>query len=295
MSHAEPIEQVLALHCAGARAWGILTHPPAGTPVMPVLVLIAVGGPQYRVGSHRQFVQLARAMARRGYRSLRFDYLGMGDSEGELRNFEQVAEDFGMGADALWQACPGANGIVVWGLCDAASAAMMFATADARVIGLAAVNPWARSATSLSAVHVRHYYLARVLQRDFWAKLVRGRLNWRRSIGTLLDNLRQMRRRDGPASNPNDGGPFQHRMARGLAGFRGRLLLIVSGNDLTAKEFFQYTASAPEWRVLLARANVSRCDIAEADHTLSRRSWSERAEAATIDWLQSFADAPSNA
>ena len=37
----------------------------------------------------------------------------------------------------------------------------------------------ARSEASLAATHVRHYYLARVRQREFWAKVVRGGVLWR--------------------------------------------------------------------------------------------------------------------
>ena len=48
-----------------------------------------VGGPQYRVGSHRQFTLMARAFAAAGYPVLRFDYRGIGDSEGESRGFER--------------------------------------------------------------------------------------------------------------------------------------------------------------------------------------------------------------
>jgi len=45
------------------------------------------------VGSHRQFVQLARRLAKQGYPTLRFDYRGMGDSEGVYRSFENVGPD----------------------------------------------------------------------------------------------------------------------------------------------------------------------------------------------------------
>ncbi|KAB8057318.1 hydrolase 1, exosortase A system-associated, partial [Janthinobacterium violaceinigrum] len=60
-----------------ARLVGILSLPAAPGPRG---VLIVTGGPQYRVGSHRQFVLLARALAAQGVPVLRFDLRGMGDS-----------------------------------------------------------------------------------------------------------------------------------------------------------------------------------------------------------------------
>ncbi len=92
-------------------------------------VLLVVGGPQYRVGSHRQFVQLSRALASQGIASLRFDYRGMGDSEGEKQSFEAICDDIKVAADAFC-AQTGLTQLVIWGLCDAASAAMMYAHKD---------------------------------------------------------------------------------------------------------------------------------------------------------------------
>ena len=146
-----PVESVEAFRCDGAQLWGILSRPVAGQTESSIGVLIVVGGPQYRVGSHRQFVLLARALARHGFPALRFDYRGMGDSEGNTRDFEGAGPDLLAALDALCTACPGLTRVVVWGLCDAASAALMFATADQRVAGIVAVNPWARSAASLAA------------------------------------------------------------------------------------------------------------------------------------------------
>lgn len=279
-----PLETAVSIDCAGTRLWGILARPPQGVPQAAQAVLIAVGGPQYRVGSHRQFVQLARALARQGFASLRFDFRGMGDSDGELRPFDQVGDDLCAGIDALAGLCPQSPQIVVWGLCDAAAAALMFAGADARVAGLALANPWARSAASLGAARVKHYYAARLLQREFWTKLLRGGIAWRASVGSLLDNLRQARRHR--RGGPPDRGTFQTRMARCLAGFRGGVLLIVATADLTAMEFLQYTANDPQWRGLLAAPAVQRVDIADADHTFSRRVWAERVEAETVAWLR---------
>lgn len=291
MSEPPLFEQALAFDCEGAALWGILTRPPAGAVEPTIAVLVVVGGPQYRVGSHRQFVLLCRALARRGFPTLRFDYRGMGDSEGALRSFEAAGPDLCAALDALCAACPQARRVVVWGLCDAASAALMFATADERVVGVVAVNPWARSTASLSATRVKHYYAARLVQREFWSKLLFGGVNLRASLASFFADLWAARSvRSGSLAQRGDDS-FQTAMARGLRGFRGQVLLILSGNDLTASEFVQYTDSAVAWRGLLADPKVTRVSVAEADHTFSRRIWQEQVENETSTWLAGLSDA----
>lgn len=293
MSEAMLNEQALAFRCGEAQLLGILTRAPSKVAEAPTVVVIAVGGPQYRVGSHRQFVLLARRLAEHGFASLRFDNRGMGDSEGEMRGFEDVGPDLHAAVDALRRACPAARQVVVWGLCDAASAAMMHAVSHADVAGIVAANPWARSDASLAATQVKHYYAARLMQPEFWAKLMRGGLDWHGSIAALASNLKRSRgmarQRDAVHADES----FQTRMAMGLAGFQGRVLLIVAGNDLTAKEFLQFTESSAPWRGLLTAARVSRVDVPDADHTFSSRAWRGQVEDATIAWLQGLATRPS--
>ena len=79
-------------------------------------VLIVVGGPQYRVGSHRQFTLLARDLAAQGIAAMRFDYRGMGDSEGALRNFDEVGDDVRAAVDAFFAALPSLKSVTLWGL-----------------------------------------------------------------------------------------------------------------------------------------------------------------------------------
>lgn len=287
--HGDIVESVLPFHCGAEQLWGIISHPPASTPVQPIAVLIVVGGPQYRVGSHRQFVLLARALARRGFVAMRFDYRGMGDSEGAMQTFEGAGPDVQAALDALAGASPGADRLAVWGLCDAASAALMFATADARVAGIVAANPWARSEATLAAARVKHYYAARLAQPEFWRKLLGGGIDWRGSITSLLGNLRRSRAARPTASAGAAGETFHAKVARGLAGFRGRVLLALSGNDLTAQEFLQYVQSDAGWRAAWADPKVDRVDIADADHTFSRRAWQDAVEGATLDWLVKLA------
>ncbi|MEE4110252.1 MAG: hydrolase 1, exosortase A system-associated, partial [Halieaceae bacterium] len=132
-------ELPLTLSCDGQRMCGIL-HAPAEPAERGVVML--VGGPQYRVGSHRQFVLTARALARDGICVLRFDHRGAGDSEGEARSFEELADDLACAVSALREAAPAVREVVVWGLCDAASAAALFAHRTEYVTGVVLINPW---------------------------------------------------------------------------------------------------------------------------------------------------------
>ena len=117
-------EQTLQITGNGFAMLGILSLPAAGAPVQHTAVLIVVGGAQYRVGSHRQFVRLARHLAAAGHPVLRFDLPGMGDSPGEPLPFEDSAPPIAASLDALQQASGRARA-VLWGLCDGASAAVL--------------------------------------------------------------------------------------------------------------------------------------------------------------------------
>lgn len=271
-------EETVRFTCESEALLGILARPEHSSDIG---VVIVVGGPQTRVGSHRQFVLLGRALAAAGYPALRFDIRGMGDSTGDQRNFAAIAPDIRAAIDSLQEHCPAVRRIVLWGLCDAASAILLSCaeTQDPRIAGLCLLNPWVRSAATLAKTQVRHYYGQRLLQKEFWAKLLSGRLNIFQSLAELLRKLGQASSRPMPSLG------FQERMARGWKNFTGPILLILSGNDYTAKEFLEYTASAKGWRGLLHQAGVTRFDLPEADHTFSSQAWRNTVENACLDWL----------
>jgi len=176
-AHGAPPEQAFAFALEGDTLLGIL-HPPAAACASGTGVLVVVGGPQYRAGSHRQFVALARRLATEGHAVLRFDARGMGDSSGALRSFEHISADIGAALAQLRLRQPQLQRIVLWGLCDGASAALLHLHAhpETTVHGMCLLNPWVRSETSLARTEIRHYYRQRLLQRSFWAKLLRGQI-----------------------------------------------------------------------------------------------------------------------
>lgn len=256
-------EEPIVFSCKGSALVGVLHRPRAAQ--RGVAVLIVVGGPQYRVGSHRQFVSSARALSDAGYPVLRFDYRGMGDSEGAYAGFEDVGDDLRAAIDALCMSCTPRQGVVLLGLCDAASAALMYARSDARVAGMILMNPWVRTEQSQAAVVVRRYYTARLLQRDFWRKLLGGGFDFAGSISSLLGNLA---RATGTTSarTPVD---FIGAMRSGLQQFEGPVLIIQSGRDLTADEFRALCRSDEAWQRALARSSVESVEMTQADHTFS--------------------------
>ena len=289
------MERALVFQAGGEDLLGILHEGASGAARG---VLVVVGGPQYRVGSHRQFLLLARRLAAAGIPVFRFDYRGMGDAGGAQRDFEQVEDDIRAAIDTFTAHAPGLREVVVWGLCDAASAALSYAAGDSRVGGLVLLNPWVRTEQGLAKARLKHYYLRRIASRDFWSGLLGGRLNPLASARSVLATMAGAR---GKASQPPShsesaqaapAGTLPERMAEGWKRFRGGILLILSGDDLTAAEFRDAVATVPAWRGLLDEARVYLRELPAANHTFSRQAWRDQVAEWTLDWV---AGAPGDA
>jgi len=279
-------ENAVSFACEDDAAIGIVASP-----VSPAErgVLIVVGGPQYRVGSHRQFVLLSRHLAAHGIATMRFDVRGMGDSSGTLRSFEDVQPDLAAAVDCFFAKVQQLKEVVLWGLCDAASAALFYAHRDRRVCGLVLLNPWVRTSTGEAQAYLRHYYRQRLLSAELWRKLIAGRFDVRASVASLAGYARKAfahaaRTRE---EGTDRSAPLPERMADGMQRFSGEVLLILSGNDLTAREFTDTAAASPRWRALLADARVTQRTLAEANHTFSTRAWRDCVADWTLEWVTS--------
>jgi exosortase A-associated hydrolase 1 len=266
----------LAFACGGQWLYGVLDVPAAPRRRG---VLFIVGGPQYRAGSHRQFTLTARSLAAEGYAAMRFDYRGMGDSEGAQRSFEDVGEDLRAAIDAFFAAVPELEEVVLWGLCDAASAATLYAAGDVRVTGLALLNPWVRTEAGEARATLKHYYRARLLDPGLWKKIAGGRFAWRSAASSFARLVGSA-----AASSEQPASSLPERMAAGLGRFDGAVLIMLSGADLTAQEFAGACA-APAWQQLLASPRITRLTLPKADHTCSQRAWQDQVAQWTCDWM----------
>lgn len=273
-------EETLSFACEGDILQGILTRPETPSDIG---VVVIVGGPQYRVGSHRQFLLLSRDLAAAGHVVLRFDYRGMGDSTGDLHTFENVNADVATAIDALQAAAPGIRKVVLWGLCDGASAALLYCHAmqDHRVAGLCLLNPWVRSAESLAKTQVKHYYTQRLREKEFWIKLFSGKVAWR-ALSGLARNVRTALRPTAPTTSQWS---FQDRMAMAWKAFDGPILLLLSGKDYTAKEFLEQIDTSPPWLGALKKSGLVTMHEPEADHTFSEIRFNTALKESTLNLL----------
>lgn len=303
-----PDDLALSFPCQGETLVGILSPCAQAGPARRG-VLVIVGGPQYRAGSHRQFTLLARALAARGIPVLRFDYRGLGDSGGAARTFEDVRADIGAAIDAFQAAVPGLQEVVLWGLCDGASAALFYGPGDPRVRGLVLLNPWARTAAGLARSTLKHYYWQRLRDPALWRKLLRGRFAAGAALRSLLGLLGAARQPGAPDASsaaaapgaaaalapcPRDGSApplsadLPARLLDAMRRFPGRVLFIFSGADLTAQEFLDMTKASRPWQQLLAAPAVQQHTLAGADHTFSTRAWRDQVADWTADWVQAW-------
>lgn len=279
-------EEAFVFAVDGEPMVGVLSRPD----VPPrVGVVIVVGGPQYRTGSHRQFVSLAWTLVGAGFAVLRFDCRGMGDSGGRLRSFELIDDDVRAAVDALVAREPQLEHIVLWGLCDGATAALMYAPTDQRVSALALANPWARGADTQARTQLVHYYARRLFSLDVWRRALTGRLRLRNTVSDLGSSVRQA-----VAGGSATTGDYRRRMIEALATFRGPVLWLLSGADLTAREFEVYMGADAQRRRLLSAARCTRTDFPDADHTFASAAAEAAVAAATATWLARLPAAPTS-
>lgn len=285
------IERALTFECGGESLIGVVALPalPARTGV-----LVIVGGPQYRVGSHRQFVLLARHLAGSGVPCMRFDYRGMGDATGPMRSFESVNDDIAAAIDAFVSEAPGLERVVLWGLCDGASAACLYLGQDDRVAGAVLLNPWVRTETGEARTMLQHYYLSRLVDRKFWSKLLGGGVDLRDSMRDLVARFGKLKGgperaasdcgTGSPSDRPSAGGP--QGMLDGLNRTEVPFAVFLSERDYVAKEFEHLAGEDRRWKSLLRSERCELRRFEEADHTFSGTTARRAVEEATLKWLR---------
>jgi exosortase A-associated hydrolase 1 len=284
-------EHVVSFNNAENQLIGVLHLVQQSDPKIGLVII--VGGPQTRVGSHRQFVLLSRYLANNGVPSLRFDYTGMGDSQGIHSSFLNISDDI-ESAISLLKSRSGVSKVVLLGLCDAASSALIYAKKKpcTDLAGIVLLNPWVRSEQGEAKALVKYYYFKRLQDAEFWGKLFSFRLEVLSSIKGLLGNIRRSTKLNKLSNTEvnaeTDDSNFIEHMLEGLKTFQGKIMLVISGDDLTAAEFCDLASDSKEWRHELEKKIDHQLVLPNSNHTFSTQICRDKVEAATLEWLETI-------
>ncbi len=259
--------RALRFTCQGSCLVGIVDVPERP---LPRGVLVLTGGPQYRVGGHRQFTLLARMLAPRGIPVMRFDHRGMGDSEGAPRAYDDIGDDVRAAMKEFFMQVPEMKEIVIWGLDDAATAAALYAHTDARVRALVLLNPWVRDPHGADRASLMPHLRARFGELGFWRKVASG--SREAGAGAPRHDLR--------AAALDADLPLQQRIMAALTCFEGHTMVILGGADPQAHEFSELLDKH--------EARVRRVTIAGANHSFASREWRDEVAETSANWIMSW-------
>lgn len=158
---------------------------------------------------------------------------------------------------------------------------MIYAHKDPRICGTVLLNPWLRSDQAMGKTMLKYYYLQRLMSKDFWRKLLGGKVK----LGESISDAKGFAQ-DSMSNTGSEQGTYQQRMEAGLQKYQGPVCLILSGVDLTAKEFEQQAFSKQGWK-RLKHPDVTVHRLPSADHTFSSKSFKEEVERHTLAFIHS--------
>ena len=215
--------QHVSFDCGGSQLAGTLDTAP-GTSGL----LIVTGGNEIRSGTYSGQARLAEAIAKAGFPVFRFDRRGVGDSEGENREFRHSREDILAANHAFRELCPQVIRVVAFGNCDAASALMlMFGDmCDALVLS----NPWTfeeDQSDELPPDAIRSRYLEKLRNPAEVLRLLKGGVDLRKLARGIFSALKPP---PPPSSLAKD-------MATGLDASTKPYMILLAMGDRTARAF----------------------------------------------------------
>jgi len=261
----------------------------AGTPAREVPTAVFLNsGIIHRVGANRLYVRLARALARQGIPSFRFDLSGIGDSgphqdDPGVTRAAVVQRDIDDALSVLSAA--GVERFVLIGLCSGADDALSAMSRHDRVVGAVLLDPF----TFRTLGYYVRYYAPRVLRPGVWWRIITGRSPALRNFLTVMRG--RLRGFAKPAAARGGGGSTSrptraemHRQLERLVERQARLLLVfTAGLELRYNYRNQFFAAFPG---LEFRDTVELEYLAHSDHTFSRERDQRRLEELLVSWYR---------
>jgi len=301
------VRPVIIKNRVGLSLYGML-HAPTGSQRRETAILLLSPGIKSRVAPHRLYVKMAERYAKEGYVVLRFDYHGLGDSEGDVK--ENLVADFyrtvqeGRYVEDVFAAMDymgeerGVRSFVLGGLCGGALTGLIAGSNDARVVGLFGLGiPVILDGSQMvpsihmtdgQTVSLRQSYYEKILDIRAWKRFLSMksdfRLIWRvLKPGTPKTNRKPVEENGGEVSNFNPLFPLAFQK---MISSSRKLLLIFSDMD---RLYWEYDEKFWQPRKEAYKDRMEYIDVRvlkNANHIISSPDSQNEMLKWTCDWLK---------
>jgi len=303
------VEAVSFPNAEGLKLFGTLHQPATPVVSLPAVVLLSPGV-KMRVGPGRLYVPLTEMLTSLGCTVLRFDFYGLGDSEGELQD-KMLPEVYGnievgryvddtLSALGWLEAEHGFGRFVLGGLCGGAITALLAAQNDDRVEGLLSLG---MTVTLASNEATPGRYMTRTAldqrRRDYLRKLLRPQawlrfLTFKSEYDVIWHSVKGRRTRPAPTLSDGVPGPVEQRgdanplfppaflafLARG-----GRALMLFSEKDRLTSQYEEKFVEPFAERLQPFLSQIDKHVVADANHVMSFHQWQREMVGVCRDWL----------
>lgn len=307
------VEAVSFRNQAGQTLFGTLHRPARARAGLPAVLLLSPGV-KMRVGPGRLYIPLTQMLCEQGYTVLRFDFFGLGDSEGDLQekmlpdvyNHIEVGRyvDDTLAAIGWLTTTHGFKRFVLGGLCGAAITALLAAQREPRVDGLLSLGMTVTLASNAATPgkymsgkqldEMRGLYLRKLFNPVAWWRFI----TFRSDYSVMWHSMLRVIRKPAPkpvAAAPEAPVPVEQRgnanplfppayfafLRRG-----GHALMLFSEKDRLYSEYEEkfvqpYAASLNE-----VAAQIETHLVPNANHVLSLHEWRREMVDKSRDWMQ---------
>ncbi|MEW8686221.1 MAG: alpha/beta hydrolase [Candidatus Thiodiazotropha sp.] len=285
----------------------VITHVPNQVEQKDAVILLLSPGVKMRVAPHRLYNKMADEFVNQGYVVARFDFSGLGDSEGEIE--EDLLADFyntvqfGRYVNDTVDAMDWAerkykkNRFILAGLCGGAITGLLAGQVDERVEALLSLNipvildgsnqDKTKYLTDGQLDRLKKNYLKRLFDLKSWLRLLTFKSDYKLLFKSLI---RKNKKRDSEKQQDNavdsNVNPLFEPAFMDWIDRSKKMLLIFSGSDRLTWEYNEKFATPNKDKLDAINGGLEVHVVDEANHIFSYKSWYEEMMKLSLQWLK---------
>lgn len=285
----------------------VITHVPNQVEQKDAVILLLSPGVKMRVAPHRLYNKMADEFVNQGYVVARFDFSGLGDSEGEIE--EDLLADFyntvqfGRYVNDTVDAMDWAerkykkNRFILAGLCGGAITGLLAGQVDERVEALLSLNipvildgsnqDKTKYLTEGQLDRLKKNYLKRLFDLKSWLRLLTFKSDYKLLFKSLIrkNKKRDSKKQQDNAVDSNVNPLFEPAFMDWIDRSK-KMLLIFSGSDRLTWEYNEKFATPNKDKLDAINGGFEVHVVDEANHIFSYKSWYEEMMKLSLQWLK---------